>query len=547
MGRPLNKKYFGNRNIGRNGYEGIDHQNGYDGDGLTEEGHEVSNDKPLGDDGIGGSGIGSFTSIVAGSGWTSDPAAYVNAPSLPGGIHAEIIPHYKALSFDTTANGTGYAVGDVLQVVSGTQTTRARAPITAILSVDTPNITNGGSLYDVTSPTVGDKVTFTHANLSVGLRVRITSVSGSTATGIVVEQAGVWTGTSFPTSMAHNTNGFTATTTARPGGDDNGFGLVLGFTANMWGAYSFGAPTVPGDYTVFPDTGVDGLLTSVTGSGTGAKADITMGLLSVDVPEKGSGYTSTTDDALLRFEGSANGASAVTVFAADTGAVGSATNQENAIIAYVYQDSERRIADIVKQTGTKRFVFITNADGAGSGKEDEAVQGYLVPHESEAADEADITATDANGNEYWVTKITAHKATLTRKNENGGTTTYTGTGYIDNNSSGGTGAGETLHIVSINADPGAIGDGTVVTWTQTPAQGSAYTTTISGGSMGSGEYGYVTYYVPNAQVYLGDHTSPVAMEFTVSGGPDTHEFETGQAIPWNFGPAASGYVVLENA
>ena len=54
MGRPLNKKYFGNRNVGADGT--------YETSGSLTPGAE-----------IGGEGIDHFTTIVAGSGWTVDP------------------------------------------------------------------------------------------------------------------------------------------------------------------------------------------------------------------------------------------------------------------------------------------------------------------------------------------------------------------------------------------------------------------------------------------------------------------------------------------
>ena len=39
----------------------------------------------------------------------------------------------------------------------------------------------------------------------------------------------------------------------------------------------------------------------------------------------------------------------------------------------------------------------------------------LVAKQSAATGEMDITAVDASSNEYWITKLTAHKALLTRK------------------------------------------------------------------------------------------------------------------------------------
>ena len=243
-------------------------------------------------------------------------------------------------------------------------------------------------------------------------------------------QQGVWNGLGVPpTSMANGVNNFTATTTAGfPGGDTNGSGLILSFPANIWGVYAFGAVTVAGDYTTFPSTGASGTLTSVSpATGTGAKADITMGLLSVTVTEQGSGYINPADAALLFDNGSANGASATAVLTTDTGAVGSATNQENAIIARVYYDEEVQVADIVKQQGSRSYIVITQSwnEGPISEKDDEPVLARLVARvpqdlgEYAPVKEMTIRATDDNGNTYFVTKLTARRARLYRDTQSG--------------------------------------------------------------------------------------------------------------------------------
>jgi hypothetical protein len=272
MGRPLNKKFFGNRNPGLDGDFGANNE--------------------AGDAGLTGTGIDAIEIDYPGDGWTVQPTYVVEAPSMANGTTLEVLPHYQAISFATTANGTGYKVGDVLETNTGTASIKARAPVESILTVGTPSITDGGTMYDITNGTVGDLVTFTHANLSVALRVRITAVDVSTATAIAVEQAGIWTGAgAAPTSMADGVGGFTATTTARAGGDNNGTGLVLGFAASNWGVYSFGAVSRAGDYTVFPATGPSGFLSSVSpATGGGAKADITLNMLRFDVVNPGNGY-----------------------------------------------------------------------------------------------------------------------------------------------------------------------------------------------------------------------------------------------------------------
>ena len=384
MGRPLNKKYFGNRNIGTTGTT---------------------------DNKIGGEGVASYGSYVAGSGWTTQPTASISAPNIPGGVTATGTFRYKALSFAATANGTGYSVGDIVEVDTGTQTTKARASVLRITSVGTaglggnPTIGDDGTNYDS-----GDLVTFTNANLSQSFKVRVTTAAGGNATLLTVEQEAVWTGTgAAPTSTA----GWTATTTEGLI-DNNGSGLVVNFTTANWGVYSIGTVTVPGSYTVFPSTGASGTLTSVSpATGTGAKADITMGLLSVTVTEKGSGYTVPADAALV-FSPAATptNASATAVLTTDSGAVGSSTNQENAIIIRAKIDSEAtvRIGDIVKQSSARRYKVKTG-DGTAVCK--------LVADDTPATFQAYIQATDANGNTYYVTKLTSHRALLTQWTQNG--------------------------------------------------------------------------------------------------------------------------------
>jgi hypothetical protein len=389
MGRPIKKKFFANLN---NPYQ--NHATG----GTT---------------GYGGEGVASYGTIVAGSGFATIPTVTVSAPdfSFDGAATATVLAHYKALSFATTANGTGYAVGNILEVDTGTQTTKARAPVAAITTVGIPTISNGGTLYDLRG-TQNDRITFTHANLTTPLIVQVESVSGSTATSISVVQAGVWNGAGAPTSMANGVGGFTATTTAGfPGGDDNGNGLVLSFPANIWGVFSFGTVSVAGDYTTFPSTGGAGTLTSITpATGTGAKADITMGLLSVEVLTAGRGYTATSD-AAITFSGG-TGASATAVLT---------NSYQNGlrVNAFVVGGSSAVLGDIMKQEASRRYLVKT-AEGQSQCK--------LVASDTPAEGQMNLIATDWTSASYYVTKLTAHKATVVNR-YNTSTAIYT-TGQV---------------------------------------------------------------------------------------------------------------------
>jgi hypothetical protein len=375
MGRPLNKKWFGNENTG----------------------------------GIAGSGVASVTIDTAGTYTAGLPTVSFDPPAVSGGDTATGIVHGQALSAATSANGTAYRVGDVLTVAGGTRTSSATFPVAAIIGLGTPTITNGGSLYDITDVNVGDKVTFTHANLTTALRVRITAVSGSTATAIVVEQQGIWNGTgAFPTSMAGGVGGFTATTTARPGGDDNGTGLVLGFTGSNWGVYSFGTVVAQGDYTAMPSNPVS----FTGGNGTSAAADITFGVKSVEITDAGNGYTSVADAEPTFSDGTAAGTSVLTT----SSGIPYTDDAFETILANAYipvagsegyvsgtGGSSSVLADIVKQQATRRF-RVETAQGIGYCN--------LVAG-APAAGQMTITATDSNSSKtYYVTKLTSRRATV---------------------------------------------------------------------------------------------------------------------------------------
>ena len=92
MGRPLNKKYFGNRNVGT---------------AVTT------------DDGLGGNQVASVTLVVLGS-YTTRPTAAFSAPDKTtlGGVTATGTVTSEALSAVVTTAGTAYTVGDVLTLTS---------------------------------------------------------------------------------------------------------------------------------------------------------------------------------------------------------------------------------------------------------------------------------------------------------------------------------------------------------------------------------------------------------------------------------------------
>jgi hypothetical protein len=105
MGRPLNKKYFGNRNVGSS--------------------------STTADDGLGGNRVASVTITTPGS-YTTRPTVTFSAPDLagPGAVTATGTTNMEALSATVVDGKTGYVVGDLLTI------TGAGGAIAYVASVD---------------------------------------------------------------------------------------------------------------------------------------------------------------------------------------------------------------------------------------------------------------------------------------------------------------------------------------------------------------------------------------------------------------------------
>lgn len=286
MGRPLNKKYFGNRNIGST--------------------------STVADDHIGGEGIAGVTLNALGA-YTTRPTVAFPAPTVPTGVTATGTITSEASTGAVTTAGTGYVVGDLL-----TLTSSGGLAIAYVATVDT-----GGEILSVN---------------------------------------------------------FTGTGASRG---------------------SFEA--LPG--AKFPSTPTGGRsCTSNSALGAGAEITVTFRAKAVVITEGGSGYTAAPSAGSLTFTQSVT-ASAVAV-TTDSGNVGSATNQENALIFYAKTTTggTAQAGDVIKQESSRRYKIIT-ADGTAVCK--------LVASNSPAVNECYLIATDQGGATYWVTKLTAHKALLT--------------------------------------------------------------------------------------------------------------------------------------
>ena len=314
MGRPLNKKYFGNRNIG--------------------------SASTTADNKIGGESVASITLAGANnsSGFSAGASQIsIATPTLPNGVRATAaLVVGPAGAFLTTAAST-----------SGT-----------------------------------DRTTFT----ATGTGAAVTG----TYTGLVQKAGGTTTGTGATftivkatTGTNYATGGVLTTITATT----KGTGYAVGDTIKIDGAL-IGGVTVTNDITLT-------VVGAVAAAGT---------ITGITITEGGSGYTTTP--AVTLSTGTQGTLTATTVLSVDTGAVGSATNQENSILMTAYLTGGSAVTvDITKQVSTSRYK-VTDGTRTGIVK--------LKSSVATAAGEGSVRLVDSVGGTYFATKITARKATVTR-------------------------------------------------------------------------------------------------------------------------------------
>ena len=317
MGRPLNKRFFGNRNIGTGGAQGVTKDaNG----NITRRG---------GDDGIGGEGLATIAnpsqlgSILVCSTATTVPALVIPPANLPGGVQATAQVTWEVESVYVATpllNGHGYAITTGTTLLTGL---------------------GGGATFSITAVGSGQQ--------------------------------------EVQTIVPANRGSFT---------------------------------TIP----VAADT------YQIQGGDLGNQARVKYRVKQIDVTQKGSGYI--TAPAITWNSSGVVGTppgSTTSALTTDSGTflgsgnnVGTdqnaATNQENAIIIHANTTgSGTKIGDIIKQKGSSRYQVRT-ADGIATVK--------LVASDTPAIGEAYITATDHTTTaNYWVTKLTAHRATIYPKGD----------------------------------------------------------------------------------------------------------------------------------
>jgi len=314
MGRPLNKKFFGNRNIGST--------------------------STTADDKIGGSAIGSIALGAANnsSGYTAGATQIsIATPTLPLGVRA-------------TASLVVGPVGAFLTIAAATSGT--------------------------------DRSTFTATGTgtaATGTFTGLVQKAGGTTTGT----GAVFTITKATTGTNYATGGVLTVITATT----KGTGYVVGDTIVIDGA-SIGGVTTTNDITLT-------VVGAVAAAGT---------ITGITITEPGSGYT--TVPAVTLSTGTQGTLTVTAAFAADTGAVGSATNEENTILMTArLTGGSAVVVDILKQVSTNRYK-VTDGTRTGIVK--------LKSSVATAAGEGSVRLLDSVGGTYFATKITARKATVTR-------------------------------------------------------------------------------------------------------------------------------------
>jgi hypothetical protein len=354
MGRPLNKKYFGNMD-----------------------------NSPTTDSHIGGEGVTSVTVTTTGNYNGEIPTVSFGTPSFPEGLAAAGTVHGKAVATDGfVAYGTGYHMGNVLTLSGGTLSTRATLTITGVQTVGTPTLTAEGVAYDVDGD-VKDEIWFDSTGWSTPLKIRVdsTTVGSGVATFTVIQQ-GVWTGPgAAPTSV-------TGTSTHNGPLDSNGHSATFTLT---WGAWSADV-NEPGDYTAVPANPV-----STTGDGNNAATvNIRWGVKNVEMTENGYGYISAAD-AAPTFSNYVNSGSG------RQRAVGTSNLTEAYDDAIVAIDlSTGKVVDIVKQESTDSYWVETDTL-------DVVLLGLAAPTDPIGLY---IRAVDSSGKYYWVKSLKAHLAVL---------------------------------------------------------------------------------------------------------------------------------------
>jgi hypothetical protein len=227
-------------------------------------------------------------------------------------------------------------------------------------------------------------------------------LSGVAATSTITSQVNIISsfvgGTNYTTGDTFTIGNGTVFTV----GTVNGSGVIQTITTTERGSF----PYADGALTTGARTTT--IISATNPLAAGATVTLTYNAKEVLITDAGSGYTTTVPTASST-QSVTLGTVVMTTPVANTATVGSGTNPEPAIIAEAYTGSGVKQADIVKQVSKNRYK-INTSDTSGT-----PIVATLKSSISTQVGDMTITATDFTGSTYYVTKLTGHKAVLSRK------------------------------------------------------------------------------------------------------------------------------------
>jgi len=243
----------------------------------------------------------------------------------------------------------------------------------ASITIDTPGSYTSATTVTISAPDLAGAGAV-QATGSIVYEVLSATISGGTGYG--------------------NAQTFSLTVTTAAGS------AVLNVTSTAGGAITtVNSITTRGTFTgISAVTGISG------GTGTGATPVLTYRVKSITITEPGSGYTNAADAAVTFGAGAAAGTAVLESDGQNYGNQNPSGTNENSVVAYAYHTGGSLLrGDIVKQVSKDRYK-VENATTTAIAK--------LKSTIANAAGEMNIVATDASGGTYYVTKLTARRATL---------------------------------------------------------------------------------------------------------------------------------------
>ena len=278
----------------------------------------------------------------------------------------------------------------------------------------------GESLASVSNGTVGAiQINNTYKTLPT-LNVAAPTIPG----GVTAITAVTWEIAAI--TIGGTNTGYTINQTNAPVTDLNGLysqttvDPVLTINTNGTGNVTAINITSRGEFTSLDGTGLTSYAIAGAG-GSNAQATVTFRIKSIAVTEKGSGYVTAPALSWSAVNGGTMPSAQTPTLTTDSGNVGSATNQENAILAYAYISGALRLVDLVKQISTKRYKVRYNNTNYVARIRYDAIADGTAGYTAAEGVELNIIAIDASNGTYLVRKLYNRTCTLAAKAINNST------------------------------------------------------------------------------------------------------------------------------